>query len=347
MQQRFPNPAVAWSQDNRANRVHATGLRLSAVLFGLVASLCASAQAWQPQKNVEIVVGSAPGGINDRTARVIEKILTDSKLVNTSVTVMNRPGGGGNIASSYAHQRVGDPHYLLMATTALASGHIVGSSKLGHSDFTPIASLLDDYLVFVVNADSSMSSGKDLAARLRKDPQSVTIGFANAVGNHNHIAAGLLLKAMGGNARDLKTVVFKGSSVAITALLGGHIEVVPTAAGNAAPHVESGKLRAVAVSAEKRFGGSLAPIPTWKEQGVDLVSGGWRAIFAPKDLSAAQVAFWESVLRKMSAAPEWKAYLERNFSADNFRTGDALTRYLEQDYAAAKAVLSDLGLTKR
>jgi putative tricarboxylic transport membrane protein len=255
------------------------GIHLSAALLAFGASLAASAQAWQPEKNVEIVVGSAPGGINDRTARVIEKVMADRKLVSTSVTIMNRPGGGGNIASTYVHQRAGDPHYLLMATTALASSHIVGSSKLGHADFTPIASLLDDYLVFVVNASSPISSGTDLAARLRKDPQSVTIGFANAVGNHNHISAGMLLKAMGGNPRDLKTVVFKGSSVAITALLGGHIQVVPTAAGNAAPHIASGKLRGVAVSADKRFGGSLAAVPTWEEQGVNLVSGGWRAIF--------------------------------------------------------------------
>lgn len=322
------------------------GIRFAAALLSVGVTLAASAQTWQPQKNVEIVVGSAPGGINDRTARVIEKILNDTKLVNTSVTVVNRPGGGGNLASSYVHQRAGDAHYLLVATTALASSHIVGSSKLGHTDFTPIASLLDDYLVFVVNAGSPMKTGKDLAARLRKDPQSVTIGFANAVGNHNHIAAGLLVKAMGGAARDLKVVVFKGSAEALTALLGGHIEVIPTAAGNAAPHIASGKLRGLAVSADKRFGGALSSIPTWKEQGVDLVSGGWRAIFAPRDLSTAQVAYWENVLRKITASPDWKAYLERNFSSDEFLTGDALRKYLDRDYAAAKAVLADLGLTK-
>jgi putative tricarboxylic transport membrane protein len=321
-------------------------IRFAAALLASSTSLAASAQAWQPTKNVEIVVASAPGGINDRTARVLEKIMNDRKLVNTSVTIVHRPGGGGNLASSYVHQRSGDAHYLLVTTTALASSHIVGSSKLGHGDFTPIASLLGDYLVFVVNAGSPMKTGKDLAATLRKDPQSVTFGFANAIGNHNHVAAGLLLKAMGGNARDLKVVVFKGSSEAITALLGGHIEVINTAGGNAAPHIVSGKLRGVGVSAEKRFGGSLAAIPTWKEQGIDLVSGGWRAIFAPRALSPAQVAYWEGVLRTVTESPDWKAYLEQNFSSDEFITGAALKKYLDQDYAAAKAVLADLGLTK-
>ena len=324
----------------------AAAIRIAPLVLGLGVSLGAAAQAWQPQKNVEIVVGSAPGGINDRTARVVEKVIVERKLTPTTLTVVNRPGGGGNLASTYVHQRTGDAHYLLVATTALASSHIVGSSKLGHVDFTPIASLLDDYLVFVVNAGAPVRTAGELAARLRKDPQSVTVGFANAIGNHNHIAAGLLLKAMGGNPRDLKVVVFKGSADALTALLGGHIDVIPTAAGNAAPHITSGKLRALAVTAEKRFGGSLANVPTFREQGIDLVSGGWRAIFGPKDLSPAQVAYWEGVLRKVVEAPEWKAYLERNFSSDEFLTGETLRQYLDRDYAAAKAVLTDLKLTR-
>ena len=321
-------------------------VHMVAAALAMVASLGAGAQGWTPQKHVELVVGSAPGGINDRTARVIEKVLVEGKLIGATLTVVNRPGGGGNIAANFVHQRTGDPHTLMVATTALASSHIVGSGKLGHADFTPIASLLDDYLVFVVNPASPIQTGRDLATRMRKDPQSVTVGFANAIGNHNHVAAGLLLKAMGGNARELKVVVYKGSAEALASLLGGHIEVIPTAAGNAAPHVAGGKLRGVGISAPQRFPGVLASIPTWKEQGIDLVSGGWRAIFAPGGLAPAQVAYWEGVLRRMAQTPEWKAYLERNYSADNFLIGGALSKYLDEDYAAAKAVLADLGLVK-
>jgi putative tricarboxylic transport membrane protein len=320
--------------------------RFAAALFAFSVGAASGAEGWQPQKHVEIVVGSAPGGINDRTARVIEKIISEKKLLDTTLTVVNRPGGGGNIASSYVHQRAGDPHYLLVATTALGAAHIVGSSRIGHVDFTPIALLLDDYLVFVVNASGDIKSGRDLAERIHKAPKSVTTGFANSIGNHNHIAAGMLLKAMGGNARDLKVVVFKGSAEAIAALLGNHIDVIPTAAGNAAPHIQSGKMRGLGVTSEKRLYGSLASIPTWKEQGIDLVSAGWRAIFAPGGLSMAQIAYWEGIFRKVTEAPEWKAYLEKNYSSDEFRTGTGLRSYLDRDYAAAKAVLSELGLTK-
>ena len=304
------------------------------------------AQGWTPQKNVEIVVGSAPGGSNDKTARTVERILTQMKLVPVSITVNNRPGGGSNIAFTYVAQHKGDPHYLLVGTPSLLTNHITGLGTLHHSDFTPIASLFNDYVVFAVNADSSIRTGKDLIERLKKDPKSVSIGFATTLGSHNHIAAGLLMKAIGGNPRDLKAIAYKGSAEAITNLLGGHIDLVTTAAGNVAAHVASGKLRVVGVSANERFKGPLSNVPTWKEQGVNLVFGGWRAILAPKGLTPAQVAYWEGVLRKATQTPEWKADIDRNFWADDFVTGERFRKDLDKDYADMRAVLVDLGLAK-
>jgi putative tricarboxylic transport membrane protein len=321
-----------------------TLLSLCAVLASVSAG--AHAQAWSPQRNVEIVVGSAPGGSNDRTARQVERFLTEKKLVNVTLTVVNKSGGGSNIAFAYVNQRPADGHTLLIGTTALLSNHILGLSKISFQDFTPIASLFNDYTVYAVNAASPIATGKDLAARL-KDPNSVATGFATTLGSHNHVAAGLLIQALGGNARDLKAVAFKGSAEAITALLGGHIELVTTAAGNAAPHVASGRMRVVAVGAPKRLGGSLAAVPTWREQGVDVVIGGWRAIMGPKGLTPAQVAYWEGVLRKATEVPEWQSDLEKNYWTDDFVTSAQFRKDLEKDYAEMKAVLMDLGLAKQ
>ncbi len=268
------------------------------------------------------------------------------KLVPTSLTVVNKPGGGGNIMFSYVNQHAGDAHYLMVGTTAMVSNHIVGSSKLSYLDFTPIASLFNDYVVFAVNANAPLKTGKDLIERLKSQPQSVSLGFATSLGSHNHIAAGLLVKAFGGNARDLKAVAFKGSAEAVTALMGGHLELVTTAAGNVAAHVQSGRLRVVGVSADKRLHGIFAGVPTWKEQGVNLVYGGWRSIMAPKGISPAQVAYWESALRKAAQSAEWKAELERNYWSDDFVTSAQFRKDLDKDYADMKAVLGDLGLAR-
>jgi putative tricarboxylic transport membrane protein len=312
----------------------------------LCAICCAQAQTWSPQKNIEIVVGSAAGGSNDKTGRTVEKILTEKRLLPTSLTVNNKPGGGGSIALSYIGQKTGDAHYVVVATPSLLTNHIVGQSALNYTDFTPIASLFNDYIVFAVNPDSGIKTGRDLIERLKKDPKTVSIGFATALGSHNHIGAGLLMKALGGEARALKAIAFKGSAEAITALLGGHIDLVTTAAGNVDSQVAAGKLRIIGVAASQRFPGALAGVPTWKEQGVNVVFGGWRAIVGPRGMTAAQSAWWEGALRKVVESPEWKQDLEQNYWSNDFVTGEQFRKDLAQDYSAMKSVLVDLGLAK-
>ena len=317
---------------------------IAAILAG--AAAFAGAQSWSPQKNVEIVVPNPPGGSNDKTARSLERILITNKLLPVTLSIQNKSGGGGSIAYTYLQQRAGDPHYLVVAGPAILTNHIVGSTPLRHTDLTAVASLFDDYTVFAVNANSSLKTGKDLIDRLRKDPKSVAIGFSPLLGSHNHIAAGVLMKTIGGNPRDLKVVAFKGSADAVTTLLGGHIDLVTTAAGNVAPHVAAGTLRVIGITSAKRFPGAFAAVPTWKEQGADFTFGAWRAIFAPKGLTPQQSAYWEGMLRKVTEAPDWKEELEKNIWSNEFVAGAKFAKDLEQDYASMKAVLVDLGLAK-
>ncbi|MCC7487212.1 MAG: tripartite tricarboxylate transporter substrate binding protein [Burkholderiales bacterium] len=318
----------------------------AAVALALAGCGTAAAQGWAPQKNVEIVVGSAAGGSNDRTGRFVERMLREHKLVDKSITVVNRPGGGTQLAFAYMNQHQGDAHYLLVGTTALLTSYLTGQGKYYYVDFTPVASLFNDYTVYAVNASSPMASGKDLLDRLRKDPGSVSTGFATALGSHNHIAACLLLKALGANPRQLKAVAFKGAAEAVTQLLGGHLDLVTTAAGNAARHVESGRMRVLAVGAPRRLGGVLANVPTWRELGTDVVIGGWRAIVAPKGITPAQVAYWEGVLKKATQVPEWRSDLEKNYWTDDFVGSAQFAKDIEKDYAEMKAILTDLGLAK-
>jgi putative tricarboxylic transport membrane protein len=322
-------------------------LRASLAVALAFSCACAAAQSWSPTKNVEIVAASVPGGSNDKTARAIEHILLGKKLVSSSVTVVNKAGGGGNIAYTYVSQHGGDPHYLAVATDALLSNNILGASSLNYPDFTPIALLFNDYTVIAVATNSPIKTGKDLVERLRKDPQSLSIGFANAFGSTRHISVGMLMKAIGGNPRNLKTVVFKGSAEAIVALLGGHIDVVSIGATNATVHVDNSKMRVIAVAGPQRFTGSLASAPTWKEQGIDLTAGSWRGIVGPKGMTAPQTAYWEGVLRKMADMPDWKADLEKNYWSADFRPSAEFRKELENDYGGMKAVLVDLGLAKQ
>jgi len=174
----------------------------------------------------------------------------------------------------------------------------------------------------------------------------VSVGFATALGSHNHIAIGLLMKAIGGDPKSLKVIAYKGSSLAITNLLGAHIDLVTTAAGNAAPHVQSGKLRVVAAAAPTRFPGVLSNVPTWKELGYDFVFGGWRAIVGPKNMTPEQIAYWEGILTKATQVGEWKDGVRKNYWFDNFVTSAEFKKDIEKDYNDMKSVLVDLGLAK-
>ncbi len=305
-----------------------------------------SGQAWVPTKNVEIIVSSVPGGSNDKTGREIEKALNEMKVVPTSTSIVGKPGGGGNIAMAYTNQHPGDGHYLMVTTSTISSNHIIGASKLTYSDFTPIAMLVNDYVVFAVKTDSPLKTGKDIMAQFKSKPQSVAIGFAAAFGNTRHVAAGLLIKAVGGNPRDLKTVVFKGSAEAISGLLGGHLEMVIIGAGNAVAHVQTGRMRVLAVTSPQRLTGALSFVPTWRELGADVVSGSWRGIFGPKDMPAAQIAFWENAMRRVSQNTGWKADIERNYWSEDFAIGAQLKKELETDYADTEKILVDIGLAK-
>ena len=316
------------------------------LLLGILHGTAAQAQSWSPTRNVEIIVSSVPGGSNDKTGREIEKALNELKLVPTSTTIVGKPGGGGGIAMAYTSQHAGDGHYLMVATSSINSNHIIGASKLTYNDFTPIAMLVNDYVVFAVRADSPLKTANDLVAQFKTKPQSVAMGFANTFGGSRHVAAGLLIKALGGNPRDLKTVVFKGSAEAISALLGAHLEMVIVGAVNAVAHVQSGRMRVLAVTSPQRLTGVLSFVPTWRELGADVVSGSWRGVMGPKDLPAPQLAYWENAMRQVSQNAGWKADIERNYWSEDFAIGAQLRRDLEKDYVDTKKILMDIGLAK-
>ena len=318
------------------------------LLFAMAAPVAfAQSSPWKPVRNVEIVVGVGPGGGIDRTARYLQKIVQDQRLIEVTATVVNKPGGGGTIAQAYLSQRAGDAHYFEITATSLLTNHITGRSPHGHKDFTPIAMLYDEYIGFLVRQDSPLKTGRGLLELLKADPESLAIGIATAAGNTNHIAAGLAAKAAGGDVKKLRVVVFGSGGESMTALLGGHVGVVVTPSANAIPHLQSGKMRVLAVASPARLEGALATVPTWKEQRADIVVANWRPVIGPKGLSAAQVAFWEEVFARVTRSEEWKGEVARTGGVNHYMNGSELSAYFDAQYAQFKTILTELGLAKQ
>lgn len=322
---------------------------LIAVLWVVMTCPAALAQpaAWKPVRSVEIIVGVGPGGGIDRTARLIQKILQEQRLIDVTATVVNKPGGGGAIAQAYLNQHAGDAHLWGITATSLLTNHITGKSTFGYRDFTPVAMLSDEYLGFLVPQDSPLKDGKDLLNALKTDPESLPIGIATAAGNTNHIAAGLAATAAGGDVKKLRVVVFSSGGQAMTALLGGHVSLVVTPSANAIRHLQSGKMRVLAVASPARLEGALAVVPTWKEQGQDIVVANWRPVVGPKDWSAPQVAYWEDVFARLTRSDEWKQEIARTGSVNHYMNSRELAKYFEAQYAQFQTVLTALGLARQ
>lgn len=311
--------------------------------------LCAGvvpAQAWQPEKNVEFVINTGPGSGQDATGRLIQRILTENKMLTGSSTVVNKPGGGGGIAYGYLNQHGGDGHFLSIASKSLLTNHIMGRMPLTYTNLTPIAILFEEYIAVAVKADSPIRDGRDMLARMRTNPQSLSFGVATSLGNPNHQGVAMALKKAGVDVRKTKTVVFQSGGNAITALLGGHVDVVPGSVGLMRKHLQAGSIRLIAIAAPQRLGGMFASVPTWKEQAADAVVSNWRGMVGPGGMSAEQIAFWDHALRQLTQTDVWKKELEANNWDNEYKQSAETRKYMDAEYAELKGFLTELELAK-
>ena len=300
------------------------------------------AQEWKPARNVEIIVAADAGGSSDRSARVVQKLLTANPAF-PSVSVNNRPGGGGTVAWTTLAQHTADANYIATFSSTMLTNQILGVGKLTYNDFTPLTIMLREYVTVAVNTDSPIASGKDLMDRLRKDPASVSFTFASAPGNHNHVIIGMILKAAGTDPRKAKVIVQKSGGQGMTAMLGGHIDVFVGAPANVVPHL-GGKTRVIGISAPQRQAGALAGLPTLKEQGMDAVFFSWRGFIGPKGLSPQQIAFWDQAFAKAVQGDDWKTDVEQNVWAEDFMASAATRKHLDTEYLLLARIMGDLGV---
>ena len=330
-----------FSTPRRFTRIAALAIANS---IAIVCTLPARAQ-WKPAKTVEIVVALAAGSFQDHTARLLQKIMQEQKLVPANVSVVNRPGGGGNVGWSYLASRAQDPHYLLISSPTILTANIIGGTPHNYSDFSPVATLSGQYIALAVNAASPIGNGRDLLERLKKDVTSVT--FANnGRGSSLHILMGLVAKSTGADVKKLKIAIFQGGGELVTAALGGHVDVISTATSNLLPHHTAGRLRIIGIGAAQRLGGPLADVPTWREQGVDAVVQNWSGVLGAKGMTAAQLGFWNEVLGRIVKTDEWKAGLERNAQEAHYLNSSDTAQYLQDQHARLRVALTDLGLAK-
>jgi putative tricarboxylic transport membrane protein len=313
--------------------------------LGLVAVLpeVAFAQSDYPAKPIELVVPFAPGGGLDLFGRTVARVLNDEKIVPQHIEVTNLPGAGGALGMAEMVKRNDDSYSLCaLALHAILTPLTMGT-PYSYKDMTCIAKLYSEYDLMVVRTESPIKSLKEVADAIAKDPGSVSFGGAT-IGNSDQITVCKLAQSVGADPTKLTYVAYSGGE-SNAAILGGHVDV-----GLGGPDlmdlVDGGKMRVLGVTAEKRLAGRMKDVPTFKEQGYDVVFQSWRALFAPPHMPAEVVTYWQDALQKMIATDAWKAELEKNQWDSTFDTGDHFRASLDAQYDDLNTLLKSLGLVK-
>jgi putative tricarboxylic transport membrane protein len=290
---------------------------------------------------LKMFVPAAPGGGWDQTARTIEQVLRATGAVK-GVQITNVGGAGGTVGlPQFLNQWKGQGNALMVAGMVMVGSIIANKSPLRLAQATPIARLTGEFLALVVPAASPFKTAKDFAAALKADPTKVPVAGGSA-GGSDHILLGMIAKALGVPPPKVSYVAFAGGGPATAALLGSQVAAGISGYGEFAEQIKAGKLRVIAISADKRQEGINAP--TLKEEGIDVELFNWRGVFAPPGVNDNQRKAMIALMEKMVATPQWAEACKTRDWTPITLLGDDYKAFLEKDTARIEGILKELGL---
>jgi putative tricarboxylic transport membrane protein len=302
-----------------------------------------------PTKPIVVVAPSGAGGGWDKTARSLSKILTEAKLVDQTITVENKPGGGGAVfLAEYATQDKKNPYRLFVSSPPILINNLKkeGNSPYGYKDTTPLAQLTKDFGAIVVKADSKYADINALLNDLKADPTKVTVAGGSAPGSMDHLIAVLPAYKAGVDPKAVKYVSYDGGGEAIAALLGDNADVIGTDISSAAEYLKAGKVKVLAVTSAERLAGDFKDVPTLKESGIDAEFTIWRGVFGPKEMTDGEKAYWEKTLQSLNDSEAWKKELQANAWEPEFKAAADFNKFLGDQEVLIKEMLTALGMVK-
>src|SRR5688572_10974008 len=310
--------------------------RAAAAAILLAASLPAAAV-----DSVKMLIPANPGGGWDTTGRELGKAMQSSGAVK-NVQYDNKGGAAGTIGlAQFVNSAKGDATAMIMGGMVMVGGIIQNKSAVNLSQVTPVARLTSEWEVIVVPANGPKTL-KELLDKFKANPGSVSWGGGSA-GGTDHILAGMVAKALGVEPGKVNYVPFKGGGEAVSAIIGGHVSAGISGLSEFAPHIKSGKMRALAVSSPK----ALEGIPSLKEQGVDVELANWRGIFAAPGITKAQRDELIAALERATKSKEWQETLKKNDWEAFWLSGDAYGAYIESENKRLGDILGALSLGKK
>jgi len=274
-------------------------------LCALLLATAAQAQPY-PTRPIKIIVPFGPGGFTDVAARILQKELAPA--IGQSIIIENKPGAGSTIGTAEVSKAQPDGYTLVMISTAhVISPHLYKSMPYDPiKDFTPVMKLAEGPYVLVVHPSLGVNSVRELIALAKSKPN--TVDYASSGnGSAQHLVGALFVTMAGA---PLSHVPYKGSSQAMNDVLGGIVKVSFVGVPNALPNLNSGKIKALAVSTSKRYG-DLPNVPTLDEAGVKGYDATiWLGLLAPPGTPRDIVDKLNASITKILSTPEAKKLMD-------------------------------------
>lgn len=312
-------------------------VRAAALSAALVAgtSLGVVAQEF-PSRGIEFVAGYGPGGGHDTMLRMMAKIIKEESLSDAGINVVNKPGGAGATSLGYLNSHAGDGHYLMAATSSFITTPLATDVGLNYKDFTPIARLGIDPTLLVVSAASPITSLEDI-----KNAGRVLNVAGGGRGQIEHIATLMVSDAIGA---ELNFIPFQGDGEVATAVLSNQVDFAMINPGAVSEFLETGRIRAIAISTEERAE-AFPDLPTFREQGYDVVASVFRGVVAAKDIPDNAKAYLSDLVARVQQTDAWKTtYMEPNGIVPGYLGADDFAQYLDETNTLYHDTLERLGL---
>ena len=312
---------------------------ISLLTTGLLAASVAATPVFA--QTLKVMVPANAGGGYDGTGRTLGKALIETGAFKTA-TYENKAGAGGTLGlAQFANANKGDPNALLIMGAIMVTGVIQAKPQLSLAHVTPIARLITEYNVFVVKKDSPLKDMKELVAALKKDPGNVKWA-GGSKGSTDHIGIVAVARDAGVDTVKVNYVPFGGGGEVVSALLGGHVTVATGGYSEMLKYIQSGQMRALAVTSLTRLPG--VAIPTLKEQGSDVEIANWRGVYGAPGLTPAQTKKLTEQVVAATRSKTWQAALKENIWTSSVVTGDAYGKFVDDEHSRLRAMLVKAGL---
>jgi putative tricarboxylic transport membrane protein len=295
------------------------------------------------QMELKIMAPAAPGGGWDQTARAIQQALVAEKMVK-GAQVTNVAGAGGSVGlAQFVNGAKGDGNQLMVNGFVMVGALLLNKSPVTLDQITPIARLTQETQVIVVPANSPIRNAQDLAAAVKADVAKVTFAGGSA-GGVDHIMAALFVAAAGAQADKVNYIPFSGGGESLAAILGSKVTAGISGVAEYEGQIKAGRLRAIGVTSPQRLPG--VDIPTFREQGIDLVITNWRSVVAPPGITAEQRKTLTELMARMVKSPAWQEILKQKGWDDAFLANEAFEKFLKDEQVRVDKVLRSVGLVK-